>query len=211
MVSVPDIAGHSLTEARDILSSYGLSIDDSEITWTLTEDTPANTIISFTPAEGSKVENGSKIKVVVSEGTYSTMLDYIGMDIEEVKTDLKSKNFNVEATAVQSEKAPGTILSQEGINPGDKYTPNIVNTVKFTYSAARSAVIPFGTIGRNVYTVYEEFSYAGFSVTMQSVSYDSLSEEERNLGSNNVVKVSPEEGALFTQEEGASIILYYYE
>ncbi|MBR0461516.1 MAG: Stk1 family PASTA domain-containing Ser/Thr kinase [Erysipelotrichaceae bacterium] len=211
MVEVPDISGLSLTVAKDVLSASGLSIDDSEITWMLTDDVPANQIISFTPAEDTKVEKGTKIKVTVSEGTYQTMANYVGRDLEEVKAELKALNFNVETVAVESEEAPGTIVAQEGLLPDDKYNPNVVNTVRFSYSAYRSSVIPFGTLGRNVNDVYNEFSYAGFKVTKEKIDYNTLTEEEKAYGAGTVVRVTPSEGSLYTQEEDSEITLYYFD
>ena len=209
-VEIPDISGMTLADARDVLSASDLSIDETDISWTLTDDMPANQIVSYSPSEGT-VERGTKIKVVVSEGTYSIMNNYIGLDIDEVKTELKKMNFNVEASPVESEQASGTIISQEGLAPGDKYNPNTVNTVSFTYSAYRTVAIPYGTLGRDVDTVYEEFSYTGLSLRKQQIDYSILSDAEKGYAPHTVVRIDPAEGALYTQEEDSSIILYYYE
>lgn len=210
-IEVPELTGKTITEARDILSNYGLTIDDSETTWVMTDDIPTNEIVSYTPSVGASVEKGSKIIVVVSEGIYATMNDYVGQNIDEVELILKNLNFNVEKTGEQSTKDPGTILSQEGIKPGDKYNPNMVNTVIFTYSQANSAVIPYGTLGKDVQEIYDSFSYAGFKVNMEQIDYSILTDIEKAYGANKVVRISPEEGSLYTQDDESSITLYYYK
>lgn len=210
-VEVPELTGKTITEARDILSNYGLTIDDSETTWVMTDDIPTNEIVSYSPGVGTSVEKGSKIVVVVSEGIYATMNDYVGQNIDEVKLVLKNLNFNVESVGVQSDKDPGTIISQEGIEAGEKYNPNVVNTVSFTYSQATSTVIPYGTIGKDVQTIYDTFSYAGLRVKMEQIDYTILTDTEKAYGADKVVRISPAEGALYTQDDESSIILYYYK
>ena len=210
-VEVPELTGKTITEARDILSNYGLAIDDSETTWVMTDDIPTNEIVSYSPGVGTSVEKGSKIVVVVSEGIYATMNDYVGQNIDEVKLVLKNLNFNVESVGVQSDKDPGTIISQEGIEAGEKYNPNVVNTVSFTYSQATSTVIPYGTIGKDVQTIYDTFSYAGLRVKMEQIDYTILTDTEKAYGADKVVRISPAEGALYTQDDESSIILYYYK
>ena len=210
-VEIPELTGKTITEARDILSNYGLTIDDSETTWVMTDDIPTNEIVSYSPVAGTSVEKGSKVIVVVSEGIYATMNNYVGQNIEEVKLVLKNLNFNVESVGVQSDKEPGTILTQEGVLPNEKYNPNIVNAVSFTYSQANSTVIPYGTIGKDVQTTYDVFSSAGFRVKMEQIDFTILTDVEKAYGPDKVVRISPNEGTYYTQDDESSIILYYYK
>lgn len=210
-VTIPDLSGKTVNEARDILSNYGLIIDDSQTTWVLTDDIPTNEIVSYTPEQGTSVEKGSKIKAVVSEGIYGIMKNYVGKNIEDAKKELRELSFTVEAEAVESSLEAGTIISQKGVEPEDKYNPNEVNTVIFEYSASRSIQIPYNTLGKNVQTVYDDFSSAGFKVKMELISVDSLTESEKSYGANNVVRIDPIEGSLYEQGEDNSIVLYYYQ
>ncbi len=209
-VEVPDLTNKTLNEARDILSTYGLLIDDSQTTWELTDDIPNNVIISYTPEKGSSIEKGSKIKVVVSEGTYGIMENYVGKNIEEVSKTLKELNFNVEKIGVESDKEVGTIISQSGIEAGDKYNPNIVNKVSFTYSQEYSMLIPYGTLGRNVDEVYNELTEKGFKVNKETINVDDLNDNEKAYGQGNVVRMNPVEGTFYIQKDDSTITLYYY-
>ena len=208
-VTVPDIKGLSLTVAEDILSPLGLSIDNSAITWVMTDDTTANTIIESTPQEGTKIEKGSKISVTVSEGTYKVMENYVGQNIDTVKAKLKNSNFNIETKAVSSDQTAGTIIAQS-IGSGEKYNPNVVTTITFTYSAASSIMIPYDILSKNIDEAVEYFSSQNFTVTKQEVSYDSVSDDQKKYDNNCVIEISPQAGSLYTQSDDSSIILKYF-
>ncbi len=208
-VTVPDIKGLSLTVAEDVLSPLGLSIDNSAITWVMTDDTTANTIIESTPQEGTKIEKGSKISVTVSEGTYKVMENYVGQNIDTVKAKLKNSNFNIETKAVSSDQTAGTIIAQS-IGSGEKYNPNVVTTITFTYSAASSIMIPYDILSKNIDEAVEYFSSQNFTVTKQEVSYDSVSDDQKKYDNNCVIEISPQAGSLYTQSDDSSIILKYF-
>ena len=208
-VAVPDIKGLSLTVAEDVLSPLGLSIDNSAITWVMTDDTTANTIIESTPQEGTKIEKGSKISVTVSEGTYKVMENYVGQNIDTVKAKLKNSNFNIETKAVSSDQTAGTIIAQS-IGSGEKYNPNVVTTITFTYSVASSIMIPYDILSKNIDEAVEYFSSQNFTVTKQEVSYDSVSDDQKKYDNNCVIEISPQAGSLYTQSDDSSIILKYF-
>jgi len=210
-IEVPDISGLTISEARDVLSEYGLSIDESNINWIYTADTPVNQIVNYSPGAGQKIEKGSKITVEVCEGNFSVMENYIGSDIEKTRSILKGKNINVVANPVESDKPSGTIITQDGLKQGDSYQPNANNTVTFTYSKYNQITISFDILGKSVDEIYNKYLSEGITVEKQIISYDSLNEIEKQYERNTVVKTSPEAGGLFTQGENEKIILYYYE
>ena len=210
-VKIPNIKGLTVTEAKDLLEPYGLLIDDYDISWTITDDTPINQIVSFYPEEGNEVSKGSKISVVVCEANYQKIGSYIGKNINEVRNELTALKINCIATPVESSKDPGTIITQEELAPGDKYNPNEVNTVIFTYSQTLSSQIPFGTLGRNVDDVYNELSALGFKVEKQLLSSEAITDIEKGFAANTVCRINPIEGTLYTQEEESTITLYYYQ
>ncbi len=210
--TVPDLYGLSLTLAEDVLSPLGLSIDNANIKWVMTDDVDSNLIVSFLPNEGTKIEKGSKITVTVSEGKYSVMENYVGKDINEVKEKLKNTKFSIEWVASESSEKSGTILSQS-IAPNEKYNPNISNKLIFTYSASSSIIIPFDILGKNIDNAANELSSQGFTVTKELVDYESLSDKLKEQYKNMpgvVVEVSPSAGSLYTQSDDSSIILKYY-
>ncbi|MDO4500174.1 MAG: Stk1 family PASTA domain-containing Ser/Thr kinase [Erysipelotrichaceae bacterium] len=209
-VTVPELKGYSVTVAKDIVAPLGLKIDDSSIEWILTDDIAANIIVSYTPGYGTKVEKGSKINLIVSEGTYSIMHDYIGMHIEEAKGILSTKGFQIISEAVESDKTPGTIISQELIVAGDKYDPNIINKVKFTYSASNTVMLPFDLMGKDINVVAQTLNDMGIPNRMERLSYNELRESEKKYSDNSLVRMSPNEGSLYEVDENSPVIIYYY-
>ncbi len=208
-VTMPDIKGLNLTVAEDVLNPLGLSIDKSNIKWQLTDDKEANTIISCTPSSGSKIEKGSKVSLVVSEGKYSTMVNYVGQNFDTVKKLLANSNFSIEGQAVESDLASGTIISQS-IGEGEKYNPNVVNKLVFTYAQETTLMIPYEIIGKNIDEAVAYFENMGFDVERQEVDSNTLDDSLKKYDNNIVFDVSPSAGTLYTKSDDSKIILRYY-
>ncbi len=208
-VTMPDIEGLNLTVAEDVLNPLGLSIDKSNIKWQLTDDKDANTIISCTPSSGSKIEKGSKVSLVVSEGKYSTMVNYVGQNFDTVKKLLANSNFSIEGQAVESDLASGTIISQS-IGEGEKYNPNVVNKLVFTYAQETTLMIPYEIIGKNIDEAVAYFENMGFDVERQEVDSNTLDDSLKKYDNNIVFDVSPSAGTLYTKSDDSKIILRYY-
>jgi hypothetical protein len=60
-VTVPPLTGHSIQEARQELSSLGLTV--GRVTEVPTADQPPNTVISTSPAAGQKVPHGTQVSL----------------------------------------------------------------------------------------------------------------------------------------------------
>lgn len=213
-VTVPSIEGLTLTVAEDVLNPLGLTIDSSNIKWVMTDDVKANVIVSSNPKEGSTVEKGTKIIVTVSEGTYSVLSNYVGKNIDTAIADLKSKNFNVSTRAVESDEEEGSVLSQS-LDVGYKYNPDVVNEITLTYSTKSSYMIPYTILGRNVDDVANEFKALNFNVTLDEVTAESLTDNQKNYSEKCdsgrcVVSSSPSPGTLYTQTSDSVIHLLYY-
>lgn len=209
-VTVPDIKNLSIIEANDMLSDYSLSIDLDNIERVLTDDIEEGKIISYSPSEG-EVEKGSKIRVVVSSGTYEIMENYTGKSVDEAYNELLAKNFNVTMKPTKSDLTPGTVVSQEGLVSGDKYNPNIVNDVTLYYSEYPSLILEFGLKGQDVNGVKANLEAQGMKVEMIEISTNDLTASElEKYGPMTVVRIDPVEGSTYTQEDDNTIKLYYY-
>lgn len=211
--TIPEIVGLSIVEASDILDKEYLSIDYANIERILTDDIPQGEIIEVYPAAGEKVERGSRIKIKVSDGTYEKMADYIGKNIDEVRAELKAKNFIITAVPVESDEAPGTIISQSEMTGGSKYNPYISNSVTFEYSEYISKLIPFGTLGQNANEFANTLDESGLKYELVAIHADQMSEEEkiRYANAGQIVRIEPQEGTLYTQEADNKITIYYFE
>lgn len=114
--SVPDLKEVDLEIARKILSRYNLQLGNVEYAYD--DKIPKNSIISQNPSSNDKVEENSKVNVVVSKGVeikYSTVPSLNGKTIEQAKVllanaNLKLGNSNVQATG--DESLQGKIFNQ---------------------------------------------------------------------------------------------------
>ena len=215
IVTVPDILNQRVLEASDVLDETGLILDLNSIQREMTDDVEAGLIIRVEPEIGTEIERGSTIKVVVSDGIYSKMENFIGKNIDDVKTYLmKYPNIRVIGKAVADEAEPGTIIEQEGLEPDAKFNPDYNQTITFTYSEYISIILPFDLVGMDVNAASSFLDDCGIKYVIEKADVNSLelSEEEiADLVTGQVVKTDPAGGTSYIQTKDAYVTLYYYE
>lgn len=215
MVEVPNILNLRILEAQDKLEEYGLMLDLPSIERELTPNTKAGLIIRVEPEIGSEIEKGSTIKIVVSDGIYAVMDDYVGKTIEEAKEALAQyPNIRIVSNAVASEKEPGTILSQTGIVKDQQFNPDQSQTITFTYSEYRSVMIPFELINMKIDSAENMMSILDVDYVLERVDRNSLGlsdEEIEKIESGTIVNVNPSVGTYYTQSADSFITLYYVD
>jgi len=211
-VSVPSLDKKTVIEAGDILESYGLVLDYSSIQRVLTDDVAEGLIISYEPSAGTKITKGSKVKIVVSSGVYSTFDNYIGKDFNEVKKILKSTKINATYNSVEKENGvPGQIVSQS-VSQGFKYDPNETLNVVLEYVRFNTIEISIGSYkGKSIASVYEllESLSVSFEFIEKEKSYFTLDELEK-YAAYTVVRIDPDEGSWYEQTSDSKIKIYYY-
>lgn len=215
-VSVPDLTGMSLDEAESALSEKGLNLN-TDVTYELTEDTPADEIVSSDPAAGTEVEENSIVTVTVSSGIGVTMPDFTGKSVEEAEKALSSySGITVETEEAESDTAEaGTVISQSGIEPGTLFDPDEEATVTLVYAAYPSGTIPEDIIGKDYNEAAAELEAMGFSAYASEIDPATLSEEElQEIRDNSLVGTvaysDPAVGSTYVQKDGSAITLYYY-
>ncbi len=217
MVKVPDVINKRVLEASEMLDYQGLILDLDQIERVLTEDTAEGLIIDVSPAVGTEVEIGTSIEIVVSDGVYAVMEDYVGQNIDDVRNTFENKypHIRIVGQAVVSDKTPGTILSQKGIIEGTKFDPTKSNTITFEYSAYVSEIIPMNILGMDVSSAQNILTEMGINSIMQAISLDDLSEysesEKEELVSGTVVRVDPDVGTSYMQTSDSFVTLFYLE
>lgn len=210
-VKVPDIVGLRLASAIDALDAANIECD-YPIEHILTDDVSEGLVVSILPKEGSEISKGSKVKLTVSDGYYSTMPNYVGQNIDDVKKQLNNSNFLIKVNAVDNDdKNAGTILSQS-IEEGYKYDPSTKITITFEVSYPTIVNVPVEILGRELSDAIYFLEDEGFNVETQLIDTDELSESDMNrYKPGQVCKVEPEEGSIFTKSEDSYIKLYYYD
>ena len=211
-VKVPEILGLRLVSAIDALDMAEIEVD-YPVEHVLTDDVQEGLVVDALPKPGSEIDKGSKVKLVVSDGLFSVMNDYVGKNIDDVKSSITNSLILVKVNAIDNdEKDPGTILSQKGLAPGDKYDPNTNQTVIFEVAYPTIMNIPTQLLGKDVDEALELLLEEGFNVDTVTISKEELNESDQNrYKANEVCKVEPEEGSLYTKSDDSKVTLYYYE
>lgn len=211
MVTVPPLINLTIEQAAAALEESGLELNRSEITSELTDNVEKDKIFESEPAAGTMIERGSQVKISVSLGIYQKIGNYVGMNIKEAREQLKGYDrLRIVTTEETSDSAPGTILRQELLQPGDKIDPQRPNDIRFVIAAYPAFQIDWieGYDINEAKTLLEE---KGAVVILSVLSTDGMSEEEQaNLPRGVVVRCSPTYGVWYVQDEESYITLYYY-
>ncbi|MBQ9425469.1 MAG: Stk1 family PASTA domain-containing Ser/Thr kinase [Erysipelotrichaceae bacterium] len=209
-VTVPDLRNYTVQEAKDILAQKKLEVDDSRITWILSDSIEKDRIISSNPAANQEVEIGTKVKLTVSSGLYSVLGNYVGMDYESARDELKSLNFNVKLVPVETEADPGKVIEQS-VDPGTKFDASSNNEITIKYGIENKQVILADLIGWDLSRAMEylDENNVGYILSEEDRSFFTP-EELANSDVNKVVKTSPELGTTFEIDDDFRVTIYYY-
>ena len=124
-ITVPDLIGKQLADARAIAENLGLSVESTLVD----SGRPAGTVLRQDVAPAIEVRTrGTTITLTVSDGTprCCDVPDVVGMDLSEAKTAIEDAGLSVGTIVARlgSDKPDGTVVDQnprEGIrrNPDD--------------------------------------------------------------------------------------------
>ena len=210
-VEVPNIVNITVIEAKDKLVDYNLLIDDTRITYELSDHIEKDKIISVVPNVGENVELNTKLKIVVSSGIYSELKNYVGMDYKEAETDLKSKNFHVKLVSTNDDKMPSGKVVSQSLDPGYKYNESINNEITLTYALSDSIIIDPSIKGNSLDYAINYFNENNIPYDLHQQDKSYFTEQELNeCKSNTVVRTDPEIGTNFDQNVKDKVIIYYY-
>lgn len=218
-VSVPELTGMTLNEAKNKCAELDLVLDTSNVTYTLTENTEKGKIISSQPEANAEAEKGSRISVSVSSGIYAVAENFVGQNINDVQEKIKSategspyKNLVVSVLEEASEGiTPGQIIRQELLEPEARYNPAAKTEVRLIYASYPTIVIP-GSIEKvpvdEAVRILEE---KGAKVLTSNLDYSTLpADQVEHLEFGIVIKTDPEIGSEYTQKENNYITIYFY-
>ncbi|MFD7868348.1 Stk1 family PASTA domain-containing Ser/Thr kinase [Streptomyces sp. NPDC059783] len=104
IVTVPDVTGVELAEARRQLKKRGLV--PGMVTKEFSEDAAADEVLRTDPAGGAERHPDSAVAIVVSKGSPVDVPDVTGEDVEDARAELEDAGLRVEV-------APGRVSSPE--------------------------------------------------------------------------------------------------
>jgi serine/threonine-protein kinase len=162
-VAVPQVVGLTVSSARGRLSKAGLQASEREEN----SDTVAQgRVISVSPSEGQKVDKGSSVTLVVSSGKPQVEVpDVVGKSFDEAQSTLQAAGFKVTRVDKESDKDPGTVLSQDPRSGG---RIDAGSTIALTVAKAPSQVPVPDVTGEDAATAIAALSGQGFVIDQQS-------------------------------------------
>ena len=210
-LTVPNVTNLTEERAREELQAMGFT---GEITLRYeNHDTiEAGEVIRTNPANQQVVSPSTPITLVISKGPKMVIENYVGQNIDEVEAKLNELGITVSKTGKPSKEKSGTILSQELLMPGDEIdTDSRNNRIRFTYATPAEFVM-IDVMGQPIETAKQRLEELGAVVTLEVIPTNSLDPEElETIDTGVVIEQSVERGTFYIQEEGASIVLRYYE
>ena len=162
-VAVPQVVGLTVSSARGRLQKAGLEASEREEN---SDTVAAGRVISVSPPEGQKVDKGSSVTLVVSSGKPQVQVpDVVGKSFDEAQSNLQAAGFKVTRTDKESDKDPGTVLSQ---NPTSGGRIDAGSTIALTVAKAPSEVPVPDVTGEDAPAAIAALSGQGFVIDQQS-------------------------------------------
>lgn len=161
-VPVPLLVGKPYPEAEQLVINAGVKIAKSG---TQRCDQPKNSICSQTPKDG-KMNQGETIQVVVSEGAPKIEVpDVTDKPVDKATDILVSKVFKVETKEVESDREPGTVISQDP-QGGSQAEKN--STVTLTVAKQTKINVP-PVVGQQFDAAKNQLETLGFTVVRNDI------------------------------------------
>ncbi|MFE7098276.1 Stk1 family PASTA domain-containing Ser/Thr kinase [Streptomyces erythrochromogenes] len=161
VVSVPNLKGRPLEEAKEELTRTGLA--PGIVTQAFSQDVAQGSVISTNPAGGEKRAPDTAVAIVVSKGRPVPVPGVTGLPFEQAKATLEGLGLKV-ATAPEQVNAPsdpGTVANQS-IGAGTQAAAG--DTVTLTVSKGpRQLPVP-NVVGQDVDDARRTLEAAGFKV-----------------------------------------------
>ncbi len=208
-VSVPDILGLTLEEASELLILEGLTLGD--VDYELDDELEKDLVIKQSPRFNSLVEKNSVVDLIVSEGKYFVIENYVGRNYDAVRIELENAlNIAVRTEYIANKDlSPGEIYSQS-INGGTKINPNNALDIKFVVVKAQEILIPSSIYGMDIKSAQSLLEEMGAKVTLSAITSGSPEFLASQIF-NKVERTEPSRNSIYTQTDHNSIIIYYYE
>jgi beta-lactam-binding protein with PASTA domain len=195
-VAVPPVVGLTLASAQGRLDKVGLKSGQREENSGTVEK---GRVISASPGEGEKVDKGSTVTLVVSSGPeQADVPDVTGRSFDEAQSTLQNAGFKVNRTDKESDKDPGTVLSQ---NPKGGTQANAGATVALTVAKEPTQVDVPDVTGEDAPAAVRTLSGQGFEVDQQSRDVNSPE------GDNVVIEQSPAGGGKAKKGSKVTIVV----
>ena len=175
-IKVPDLAGMTVSEARETLDELGLALEEGDKVYD--SERAEGEIVSQTPEEGTKVKKGKVIRVSISKGAkQGTVPNIMGKSYADAVYLLEKYGYTVgEVTIGESTEPKDTVIEQtpeagSELKPGSKVrfvvssgedegkvkVPKLVGlTLEKAKEELKAAGLELGTVGEEMSDTYSK-------------------------------------------------------
>jgi eukaryotic-like serine/threonine-protein kinase len=171
--AVPSVSGLGRRAAAKRLTKAGFRVSELE----QNDDTvKKDHVIETRPTEGTPLEKGSTVTLVVSLGPeQATVPDETGKTLDDARNDLENAGFKVSVTRQPSDTAvPDTVLSQ---NPAANTQQDKGSTVTLTVAKAPDTARVPDTTGKQDTDAVSALQDAGFKVSVTRQDTQDLTQD----------------------------------
>lgn len=199
---MPDLAGRTVDEARELLDDYGVTISDN-IVEELSDEYDKGEIIETDPKAGTSIKEGDVISLTVSSGKYIVLEDYVGMTQSEAEKAIADLSDDVEIEVVIEEEVSssprGEVIDQDK-DSGTKLDPNDESNLTITLTVSKGDYIVVGNyIGMSQSEAEAALKKLGFTVTIET--------EESEEAKGTVIDQSYNKGYRLDPDDDRNITL----
>lgn len=199
---MPDLAGRTVDEARELLDDYGVTISDN-IVEELSDEYDKGEIIETDPKAGTSIKEGDVISLTVSSGKYIVLEDYVGMTQSEAEKAIADLSDDVEIEVVIEEEVSssprGEVIDQDK-DSGTKLDPNDESNLTITLTVSKGDYIVVDNyIGMSQSEAEAALKKLGFTVTIET--------EESEEAKGTVIDQSYNKGYRFDPDDDRNITL----
>ena len=160
-VKVPGVKGQEHDRAKQTLESAGLTV--AEETEEFDKDIPAGQAIRTDPKEGSEVESGSEVTLVLSNAI--EVPDVAGLSMDDARKALREAGLNpVEGKPVEDSSEDSGNVAQQSPQAGELVDPAKNTDVEIRESTSQR--VPW-TIGLSTEKARQKLEDAGFEVKIK--------------------------------------------
>ena len=178
-VAVPSVAGMSASQAQRKLQNAGFTV---RIRKQSSDTVPSGDSIETLPPEGTPVDRGSTVTLVVSSGKETVEVPaVIGQNVDDASATLRGAGFGVSVTREESASAEGTVLRQD---PGAGTKAAKGATIAIVVAKKQATTKVPNTVGEDEASAISDIQSAGFTVSVDRVDVSDESQDGTVVSQN---------------------------
>ncbi|ABP67661.1 protein kinase [Caldicellulosiruptor saccharolyticus DSM 8903] len=174
-ITMPDLVGYSVDDAKSKLDELGLKFTIEE----QNDQAEKGTVINQEPAAGIKVKKDTTVKLTVSKGPEMVRVpDVVGQNAKDAEIDLTNAGLNVEIKRDYSDKPVDTVIFQQ---PAANELIEKNGTVVLTVSLGpKIEKVPVPDVtGLDIASAKELLQKAGLNTG--SITYKEVTDSDSNI------------------------------